>query len=156
MYSTPHVFDPILCTSIITLLLPTLILNFLLSHTLPNSLLIGGNQKCTAYSRCGRTRDVYNGRIISLFLYLKLRATNPNSILFGTVFLALIPVKILFSQYLNNNNRERNHSSLKTLLYRTVSRKLSNANDMHIVHEKRASQSFNYAVIKNSSSPTFI
>ena len=31
-----------------------------------------GDQNCTAYSRCGRTRDLYNMRISSLFLYLKL------------------------------------------------------------------------------------
>ena len=36
-----------------------------------------GDQNCTACSRCGRTRDLYNGRISSLFLYLKLLAMNP-------------------------------------------------------------------------------
>ena len=31
------------------------------------------DQNCTACSRCWRTRDLYNGRISSLLLYLKLR-----------------------------------------------------------------------------------
>ena len=35
-----------------------------------------GDQNCTACSRCLRTRDLYNGRISSLFLFLKLRIMN--------------------------------------------------------------------------------
>ena len=34
-----------------------------------------------ACSRCGRTRDLCNWRISSLFLYLKLRAMNPSTLL---------------------------------------------------------------------------
>ena len=40
-----------------------------------------GDPNCTACSRCVRTRDFYNERISSLFLYLKLRAMNPNTLL---------------------------------------------------------------------------
>ena len=39
------------------------------------------DQNWTACSRCGQTRDLYNGRISSLFLYLKLRAINPSTLL---------------------------------------------------------------------------
>ena len=40
-----------------------------------------GDQNWTACSRCGQTRDLYNGRISSLFLYLILRAINPSTLL---------------------------------------------------------------------------
>ena len=40
-----------------------------------------GDQNCTACTRCGRTRDFYNGRISSLFLYMKLRAMNHRILL---------------------------------------------------------------------------
>ena len=40
-----------------------------------------GNQNWTACSKCGWTRDLYNGRISSFFLYLKLRAINPSTLL---------------------------------------------------------------------------
>ena len=40
-----------------------------------------GDQNCTAYSRRGRTMDLYSGMISSLFLYLKLRAMNPCTLL---------------------------------------------------------------------------
>ena len=39
------------------------------------------NPNCTAYSRCERTRDLWSGSIISLFLYLKSPAMNPSSLL---------------------------------------------------------------------------
>ena len=48
---------------------------------LPMSLLKCGDQNCTACSRCEPTRDLYNGRISSLLLYLKLRAMNPRTLL---------------------------------------------------------------------------
>ena len=47
------------------------------------------DQNCTACSRFGRTRDLYNGRISSLFLYLKLRAMNPRFAAFPCLFLPL-------------------------------------------------------------------
>ena len=37
-----------------------------------------GTRICSAYCRCGRTRDLYSGRISSLILYLKLLAMNPS------------------------------------------------------------------------------
>ena len=40
-----------------------------------------GDQNSTACSRCWRTRDLYNGRISSLFLYLKLRAMYSSTLL---------------------------------------------------------------------------
>ena len=40
-----------------------------------------GDQNCTACSIFGGTRDLYNGRIGSLFMYLKLRAINPSILL---------------------------------------------------------------------------
>ena len=39
------------------------------------------DQNCTACSTCGWTRDLYNGRISSLFLYLKLWIMNPSTLL---------------------------------------------------------------------------
>ena len=40
-----------------------------------------GDQNCTACPRYGRTRDLYNRRISSLFLYLKLLAMDPSTLL---------------------------------------------------------------------------
>ena len=40
-----------------------------------------GDQNWSACSRCGRTRDLDNERISSFFLYLKLRAMNPSTLL---------------------------------------------------------------------------
>ena len=39
------------------------------------------DQNCTAYSRCGRTRDVYSRRFNFLFLYLILWAMNSSTLL---------------------------------------------------------------------------
>ena len=49
-----------------------------------------GYQNCTACSRCGQTRDLYNGRIISIFVYLKFRAMNPSTLF--VVFAAFFSV----------------------------------------------------------------
>ena len=48
---------------------------------LPMSRLKCGDQNCTACSRRGPTSDLCNGRISSSFLYQKLRAMNPNTLL---------------------------------------------------------------------------
>ena len=39
------------------------------------------DQNCTTCSRCRLTRDLSNGRISSLFLYLELLAMNPSTLL---------------------------------------------------------------------------
>ena len=66
-----------------------------------------GAQDCTVCSRCGRTKGLYNRRISSLFLYLKLREMNPCTLLvvllifsvcFGHLF--QIPLLICFEQLL--------------------------------------------------------
>ena len=39
-----------------------------------------GDQNCTACSRCVRARDLYNGRISSLILYVKLQTINHSTL----------------------------------------------------------------------------
>ena len=56
-----------------------------------------GEQNCTACLRCMRSRNLYNGRISSLFLHLKLQAMNPSTLLAALQFFSVcfwhIPIK---------------------------------------------------------------
>ena len=76
--------------------------------TLSMFCLMSGNQNCTAHSRCGQTSDLYWGRIISLFLYLKLRAMNTSTMfavlqLFSVCFfyMMMIPRSLCWSAVSN-------------------------------------------------------
>ena len=57
-----------------------------------------GDKNSTACSRSGRTRDLNNGRISSLFLYLKLKGNAPqDSVGRFAVFLCLfLPLAVFF------------------------------------------------------------
>ena len=54
-----------------------------------------GDQICTACSTCGQTRDLYNARISSLFLYLKLRDEPQYSVgRFAALLGLILPLEV--------------------------------------------------------------
>ena len=53
-----------------------------------------GDQNCTACSRCCRIRDLYNGRISSLFLCLKFLAMNSVAV-FAAFLRLFLPLEVI-------------------------------------------------------------